>query len=180
MMYYYYNGKTYDDARTCAEELLDCVDESAFDEMLDDCYEEVKICGYEYSPSQALEAVDPVAYRCAFSDWKDAEASDIEYELEHADDGEELEFYGEEVVVTDVELEDLLDDDEIKELCRDIWNDRESGRHAWKEIGEGVYLTIEADDDGIRLELCSSLDSLGYGYGETLDYTTVEPEEVEA
>lgn len=41
-------------------------------EMLDDCYEPVKIAGYEYSVSSALQAVDPTAFRCGVTDYIDS------------------------------------------------------------------------------------------------------------
>jgi hypothetical protein len=40
-----------------------------FDEMLDECHPMVNVCGYEYSPSHALRQLDPIAYRCGFSDY---------------------------------------------------------------------------------------------------------------
>ena len=40
-----------------------------YDEMLDDCHEDVKICGMTYATSRALKDVDPIAYRCGFSDY---------------------------------------------------------------------------------------------------------------
>ena len=40
-----------------------------YDQMLDDCNPIVEVCGYEYSPSVALERLDPIAYRCGFSDF---------------------------------------------------------------------------------------------------------------
>ena len=45
----------------------------AYNEMLNDCYPMVNICGYEYTPAYALKECDPIAYRCGFSDWLDAE-----------------------------------------------------------------------------------------------------------
>jgi hypothetical protein len=50
-----------------------------YDEMLDDCYPQVNICGYEYQNSQALKAVDPIAYRVGFSDWLSCDEAFIEY-----------------------------------------------------------------------------------------------------
>jgi hypothetical protein len=44
-------------------------DNDLFDEMLDDCYENVMIAGLEYTTSQALKAVDPTAYRCGKADY---------------------------------------------------------------------------------------------------------------
>jgi hypothetical protein len=69
-------------------------DEDYYDNMLDDCYEDVMICGYAYAPSLALREVDPIAYRCGRADWEDAEASNIAYELERMDDGETDRFFG--------------------------------------------------------------------------------------
>ena len=40
-----------------------------YDDMLDECYGEVKICGMSYCTSRALKEVDPIAYRCGFSDY---------------------------------------------------------------------------------------------------------------
>lgn len=40
-----------------------------YDEMLDDVYGEIEICGYKYSASNALKSTDPIAYRVGFSDW---------------------------------------------------------------------------------------------------------------
>ncbi len=45
----------------------------AYNEMLNDCYPLVEICGWVYAPAFALKECDPIAYRCGFSDWLDAE-----------------------------------------------------------------------------------------------------------
>ena len=44
-----------------------------YDEMLDECYEPVTVTGMEYQTSRALRELDPIAYRCGFNDWLDAE-----------------------------------------------------------------------------------------------------------
>jgi hypothetical protein len=44
-----------------------------YDELLDECYPTVKVCGYDFSPSYALKELDPIAYRCGFGDWLDSE-----------------------------------------------------------------------------------------------------------
>ena len=49
---------------------------SRYDEMLDECHPEVSVCGFTYSPSHALKELDPIAYRCGFSDY----CSDLESE----------------------------------------------------------------------------------------------------
>jgi hypothetical protein len=40
-----------------------------YDQMLDDCYPIVNVCGYEYDPSRALKELDPIAYRVGFNDY---------------------------------------------------------------------------------------------------------------
>jgi hypothetical protein len=45
--------------------------EDLYKEMLDGCYEPVKIAGYEYAVSVALYDVDPIAYRVGFNEWLD-------------------------------------------------------------------------------------------------------------
>lgn len=41
---------------------------AALDEMLDECYGPVTICGIEFSASDILANLDPIAYNCAYSD----------------------------------------------------------------------------------------------------------------
>ena len=40
---------------------------------LDDCNSVVKIGSLGYNPSCVLEHVDPIAFRCGFTDWLDSE-----------------------------------------------------------------------------------------------------------
>jgi len=49
-----------------------------FDQMLDECYEPVKIAWGEYYPSVILKECDPIAYRVAFSEYADSLAEDGE------------------------------------------------------------------------------------------------------
>ncbi len=44
--------------------------EDAYENMLDDCYDEVDICGYKYNPSRALKETDPIAFNCGLADYK--------------------------------------------------------------------------------------------------------------
>lgn len=48
-----------------------------YDEMLDECCDEVRIGSLTYSPSWVLKMVDPIAYRCGFHDWLDAEELEV-------------------------------------------------------------------------------------------------------
>ena len=50
-----------------------------YDEMLDECYEDVKICGMIYTTSRALKGVDPTAYRCGFNDFTSQLEEDHKY-----------------------------------------------------------------------------------------------------
>ena len=72
------------------------VSESEFDDYLDGCYETVTVAGMEFYPSDILKSCDPVAYRCAKSDYEsnydvedcaewqdlDRELLDLRYKLE--------------------------------------------------------------------------------------------------
>ena len=63
-------------------------------EMLDEVNETVHIGSLQYNASHVLKNVDPVACRCGFNDWLDAEISDgILFELdgEYYDDAADLE-----------------------------------------------------------------------------------------
>ena len=53
-----------DSAESAAQEVIENVDDYYWDDLLDDVYGEVEICGYEYCASRALSLVDEVAYRC--------------------------------------------------------------------------------------------------------------------
>ena len=51
--------------------------EEMYDEWLDSMGE-VEVCGLTYLASRVLQAVDPVAYRCGFNDFLDAEGFEID------------------------------------------------------------------------------------------------------
>lgn len=46
--------------------------EDRFTEMLDDCYDLVPVCGYEYAAGRAFRELDPIAFRESFLNWIDA------------------------------------------------------------------------------------------------------------
>jgi hypothetical protein len=59
----------------------DIVDiESLYDDMLDDTYGVVSIAGMEYSTSDVLKRLDPIAYRCGLDDYIDSLLTDGEIE----------------------------------------------------------------------------------------------------
>jgi hypothetical protein len=49
-----------------------------YDSMLDDCHEPYRLGQLEYSASEVLKAVDPVAYRCGFADFTGDDDSFVE------------------------------------------------------------------------------------------------------
>jgi len=53
--------------------------EALYDEMLDDCYGTIDVCGYSYSPSEVLKAVDPVAYNIEVNDYISSLLEDGQY-----------------------------------------------------------------------------------------------------
>jgi hypothetical protein len=56
-----------------------------YDEMLDECNDEIVIGYIRLSPSTVLKECDPIAYRCGFNDWLDsAELTTDETEEEEA------------------------------------------------------------------------------------------------
>ncbi len=46
--------------------------EDEYNDMLDDVYGEVSICGMTYQSSRALKELDPTAYDCGKADWEDS------------------------------------------------------------------------------------------------------------
>ena len=86
------------------------ISERDFDEFLDD-EGSVTVCGMEFYPSDILKSCDPIAYRCAKSDYEsNYNLDDVE---EYADLKEELEYLESELEDFESELEDLqseLDD----------------------------------------------------------------------
>lgn len=53
----------------------------AYDDMLNECYPDLTVAGMYYETSRALNALDPIAYKCGWIDWCDAEGIDTD-ELE--------------------------------------------------------------------------------------------------
>jgi hypothetical protein len=43
-----------------------------YDEMLDDCHDEIVIGYIRLAPSTVLKECDPIAYQCGFNDWLDS------------------------------------------------------------------------------------------------------------
>ena len=55
--------------------------------------------------------------------------------------------------------------EEVQELMKHVWKNKEDGTHAWKPVIEG-YLTFEPvslfDEDSVLVCLAEEVDSLGY------------------
>lgn len=49
-----------------------------YDDMLDDCYPEVKVGGLMYSQSVALYRLDPIAYQVGMNDYESSLRADYE------------------------------------------------------------------------------------------------------
>ena len=107
-----YNVKIFDDAREAADYIMEHCNDDVYDEMLDECYGEIEICGLSYSASIALYRIDEVAYNCGKNDYYDSLASDIAYDVERMDEGEENDFY--DFTVTAIEDEEDKEDEEQK------------------------------------------------------------------
>ena len=54
---------------------------AAYDHMLDDCFPETRVGDVFYDYSFMLNTLDPIAYKCGWIDWCDAEGIDTD-ELE--------------------------------------------------------------------------------------------------
>ena len=54
----------------------------AFVEMLNECYEPVKVCGYEYDQANILKSVDPIAFQCGEADYISSMLDDCWIEIE--------------------------------------------------------------------------------------------------
>jgi hypothetical protein len=61
------------------------ISESEHIDFLNDAYGDVTICGMTYGAGTALEACDPIAFRCGLGDYE----SEVQAELEDAIDNED-------------------------------------------------------------------------------------------
>lgn len=51
--------------------------EEQYEDMLNDCYDSVSICGFNYEQGHALRNIDPIAFRCGVSEWEGQEFDEI-------------------------------------------------------------------------------------------------------
>ena len=91
-----------------------CSDDD-YDEMLDDVYGDVEICGMNYSSSRALKLLDPVAYRCGKGDFES------NYDLDNCEEYNDLK---DELESLEYQLSDLENDlDELNDELDSLEND---------------------------------------------------------
>ena len=72
-----FNGQVYD-TREDAEDAVFRFARTVYDDVLDECYDEIYIGNFSYSPSYVLKRVDETAYRCGLNDYADSLLYDIE------------------------------------------------------------------------------------------------------
>jgi hypothetical protein len=60
--------------------------EEMYRSMLDECYPMVNACGYEYSPSNAIQLLDPIVYRASMLDYYDQIYRDLQIAVEEYTD----------------------------------------------------------------------------------------------
>ena len=91
-----------------------CTDDE-YDQMLDDVYGNVEICGMIYSSSRALKLLDPVAYRCAKNDFES------DYDLDNCEEYKDLK---DELEALEGQLSDLENElDELNDELDSLEND---------------------------------------------------------
>lgn len=104
-----YAGIETENAREAADYILENAGkefEDEYDEMLDECYGSINICGIDYDASMVMYRVDKIAYECGMNDYMDSRASDMAYEIERMDGGEEEEYYGYTITAEEEEEEE--------------------------------------------------------------------------
>lgn len=102
----------FDSAESAAQEVIENVPDYYWDDLLDEAYGEVEVCGYTYYASRVLALVDEVAYRCGKNDWLDGEYRDILDSLERMVDGDEEDYFGVTVCYQEVCDEEEEEEDE--------------------------------------------------------------------
>ena len=91
-----------------------CSDDE-YDEMLDDVYGDVEVCGGTYSSSQALKLLDPTAYNCGKGDYES------NYDLDNCEEYSDLK---DELESLENQLSDLENDlDELNEQLDSLENE---------------------------------------------------------
>lgn len=53
--------------------------EDMYEDMLNECYEPVSICGFNYDQGHALRNLDPIAFRCGVCEWEGEEFDEVHF-----------------------------------------------------------------------------------------------------
>lgn len=102
--------------------------EDEFNDYIDETTDVVRIWGMEYRASKVLQALDPVAYRCAYSDYADTLpiGDYIDHDIYTAMDEAVGDVYNMGVEILDTLDGDSYDTlDEIMDTIISIWSDIE-------------------------------------------------------
>lgn len=118
-MYKIDNGYTItysENADEVASLICESLNSDDYDEMLRECYGDkngdIEICGLHYDVARIFEDIDPIAYRCGFSDYTDNLWSDMMYNLERMSHNECEDYYGYDVTYFEEEEEDEEEEEE--------------------------------------------------------------------
>ncbi len=114
MTNYLFNEKTYTDIDELMSDIDDYLDaHSIYDDVLDETYGEIDICGCEYAASVALPRVDECAYNCGRNDYMSGVLEDMKYEIERLSDSETYSNYDIEVECIEEDEDDDESEDEL-------------------------------------------------------------------
>lgn len=54
--------------------------EDFYDDLLNECYGEIKLGDLVFSPAEIIKTLDPIAYRCGLADFEDVMIENMEME----------------------------------------------------------------------------------------------------
>lgn len=98
MAKYIFEEKEYDGITSLLKDIENEFDiENEYDDMLDNLYGDIEICGNNYFASLALFKVDETAYRCGKCDYESEVMENIEFQIKNLSKGEIYEGYSIEV-----------------------------------------------------------------------------------
>lgn len=103
---YTIDEKRFETAEDAARYIVDYVDlTDEYEETLDGCYEDITVCGYSFTPSEALRKLDESVYRCEYLDYVEVVYSNLVYDFDCMSDGDTFLIYDLEVVCAEEEQE---------------------------------------------------------------------------
>ena len=119
------NGNVFEEVQEVINYITDNGDfDDSYDMMLDECYEEINVCGYTFNPSYALKELDLIVYNCGKNDYIDSLTYDLDDTIDRMSNGDIEDFYGVEVECIN-DLSDAPqpnDYDNFTEFCQDCDN----------------------------------------------------------